>query len=524
MPKGYTRAMKAMRPLMLIVALALSCSSIWKAHAEETDPGLTAAVFLLKEATKPQRDASHNAMLLGLRQLEDPSLLPLFQGLRNSPYLSMRVHGQLGAAALSPQRRIDLTALAEIEDQRELVQILSAAIDDELIGNEAMATLLTWDGLALPLRQAIALRLMGAGGEVDTSPFKESLAVDLNPGLNAAKLLQYALAALLLAESGDDAGKAALDKLANVQNESINAIIGQTLDAAMRQGFASVGPLALTIAQDSNRDPSLRLLAIQSALRVQPPGAPQAWQAMFKNEESTAQRIRLAMIALDASEQAEPAMFDTLANNGQWIGHIADAGRAIANKRNDLGMAFEPLIATGQPLSIQWVVTYCQREQPVQGPALLELVIRHYNAGSKQHSGRMMQAAIDATTALCEHYPDQAKNKLAKIIEATTDATSKDALTLRQIVLMGVARARSSKIAPLAEAVAADQHNDFTADALRLFIRARHDAPLTSKEWERLSDIVQGVGQFDESMRLQLGWAYLKHKGQGKAAIAKALR
>lgn len=516
--------MNALRPLLLIVALLLSCVTGRETSAEQTDPGVVAAQSLLKQATQPQRDASHNAMLLLLRQLDDPALLPLFQGLSNSPYLSMRIHGRLGAAALSPQRRIDLATLAEIKDQRELVQVLSAAIDDELIDNKAMATLLTWDGLDLPLRQAIALRLLGNGGEVDTTPFKESLAVELNNELSAAKLLQFALGALLLAESGEQAGKDALNQLAGLRNASLNAVIGQALDAAMRQQFASIGPPALAIAKDADRDPALRLLAVQAALRVNHPGASQAWQAMFQSEDSSAQRIRLAMILLDASEQVDPSAFDTLDNNGQWIGHIEQAGRAIASKQDKLGEAFEPLIATGQPLSVHWVVTYCQRAQSAQGPALLDQVIRHHNAGPKHNRGRITQAAIAATSAFCEHYPEQAVQRLAKRLEATAGPADDDSLALRQIILMGIARARSSHIEPLAQAITPDQHNDFTTEALRLFIRARHGAALTDKEWDRISDIVQGVGQFDDAMRLQLGWAYLKHKGQGKAAIADALR
>lgn len=524
MPKDYTVAMMLPRRLMLMLAWVLTGSIGLALHADDADPGIDAGQFLLKQAVQPQGDGSHNAMLLGLRELEDPALLPLFQGLRNSPYLSMRVHGTLGAAALSPQRRLDLTDLAEIEDQRELVQILSAAIDDDLIDNPAMATLLTWDGLDLPLRQAIALRLMGAGGAVDTQPFKASLDVELATPLNAAKLLQYALAAMLLAESGDQGGQAALGQLPDVENESINAVIGQTLDAGMRQGFKSVGPLGLAIANDSQREPALRLLAIQSALRVGHPAAAQTWRAMFENEQSLAQRIRLAMIALDASEQVEPALFDTLANQGEWIGLIAAAGRAIAHGDDDLAKAFEPLIATGQPLSVQWVVTYCQRANPEQGPALLELVIRHHSAGPKQQRGRIIQLAIDAASVLSVQHPEQAAKRLLPLLTAEADGDEAAQLTTRRIVLMGIARARSGELGAMAKEIEPDGFKDVTTSALRLFIRARQGVALTDAEWNEVSEIAQGVGQFDITTRLQFAWAYLKHKGEADNAITQALK
>ena len=97
-------------------------------------------------------------------------------------------------------------------------------------------------------------------------------------------------------------------------------------------------------------------------------------------------------------------------------------------------------------------------------------------------------------------------------------------LQRRQIVLMGVARAQSKALKPLAESLKPDAFNDFTTEALRLFIRARHGAPLTDKAWQSVSDNVQGVGQFDPSMRMQLAWLYLKHKGVADKSVAQALR
>lgn len=524
MPKGYTNGMNRKLHAMIGLVVLLACFVGPDVSAQHADTGVEAAVNLLKDATSPQRGGSHSNLLLGLRQLEDPALLPLFQGLRGSPYLSMRIHGQLGSAALSPQRRIDLSALAEIEDQRELVQVLSAAIDDELIDNNGMATLLTWDGLDLPLHQAIALRLMAAGGKVDTKPFHESLAVDLNDELSASKLLQYALAGLLLAEAGDEAGQAALGRLDDLRGDNADAVIGQALDASMRQGFTAAGKLGLSIANDDKRNEPLRLLAIQSAMRLKAPGATEAWQAMFRSEENSVTRIRLAMIALDAAEQVEPAFFDTLADQGSMIAGIAKAGRAIAERQDDLGSAFNTPAFMGQPISVQWVASYCRRVEPEQGPDLLELVIQDHGRGLDHHRGRMIQASIDATAVLCELYPEAAEKRLIKLLTDNSADDNKQKLKQRQIILMGIANARSGKLKPLAQAIDPDQHNDFTTEALRLFIRSRHGASLTASEWRRASDIVQGVGQLGHTMRLQLGWAYLKHMGKTEQAIAEALR
>lgn len=509
-------------PRLVLILLASSLMPLG-VDAQQAEPGLAAAVSLLKQATKPQRDGSHNPMLLGLRRLEDPELLPLFRGLSQSPYLSMRVHGRLGSAALSPQRRIDLATVAEIDDQRELAQVLAAAIDDGLIDKKAMATLLTWQGLDLPLRQAIALRLVGMGEQVAIERFEPSLEIKLDDGVTANRLLQYAIASLIMAEQGDARGLASLNRLAQTKSDSYVAVLAQVFDAAMRYGFKSIGALAITIATDAEREYALRLLAVQCGMRLGTHGAARFWQSMFDNEQRIAQRIRLAMIALDSAVQHDPAVFDVLKNNGQWIGYIATAGRALASKNTNPSQAFEPLIATGQPLSVQWVVTYCQRDKPGHGPDLLEQVIRHHDAGPKQHRGKITHAAIDATAALCDTYPEQANKRLPLMLDTDSDDAGKQRQR-RQIILFGIARANGRGIKPLAESIQPDRFNDFTTEALRLTIRARHGATLTEKEWQRVSDIVQGVGQLEPVMRLQLAWAYLKHKKAATQAISHALR
>ena len=81
----------SLRTLLLIILIA-GCFTGNRSHAQATDPGLIAATNLLKDAVKPQADGSHNALLLGLREFEDPALLPLFNALSGSPYLLSLIH------------------------------------------------------------------------------------------------------------------------------------------------------------------------------------------------------------------------------------------------------------------------------------------------------------------------------------------------------------------------------------------------------------------------------------------------
>lgn len=524
---AYTKGMDRRPVLMLLMWAWLVLSGAGQAQAADSE-GFDAAVYLLRQTTQPYRDARHNTMLRGLRQLNDPALGDLFTALSNSEHAPQRVHGVLGLAEVSPERRVNLSTLAEIEDKQELVEVLSAAIDDKLIDKAGLATLLTWEGLDLRVKQAVALRLVGEGGTIDPEPFKASLDVELTPETGAGRLLQFALAGLLLAEAGDASGGRALEKLARLEGAQAEAVLAQVIDGGMRRGLKAAGPVGLQVAADSGRAVPLRLLAIQAALRLGADGAGPMWRAMYANEDEAARRVRLALIALDSAGQLDASAFDTLAgSDSELIRLIGEAGKAIAQERGDVPAAFAPLLAAGQPLVANWVSTYCRREEPGQGPELLEMVIRHHAAGNERSRARLAEAALTAAQTLCEVYPDEAGKRLPALLRASAkpgDGDKGEALQLRQLLLLGIVRANKVELKTLAEKIEPDDHDDFTTRTLRLLARARHGAALSRDEWSRVSDLVQGAGQTDLGLRVQLAWVYLKHQNRGRQAIAEALR
>lgn len=520
--------MKTLRLPLLCWTLLLLAPALLPGRAYADEAGYKAAAYQLRQTTQFYRDGRHNVMLRGLRQLEDKKLQPLFATLSNSKFAQQRVHGMLGLGEISPQRRIDLAALAEIEDTREVVEILSVAMDNDLVDNAGLATVMRWESLSLPVKQAVALRLLGDGGSVEPAQFTESLDVELNEDLAIGKMMQYALGGLVLAETGHASGASALSAIGKVNGQNADTVLAQVLDGAMRRELKSVRPLALTVAKDKKRNATLRLLAIQVALRLKAEGATATWQSMYQDEESPARRIRLAIIAMDAAKDVPASLFDTLASSDdELVRLIGQAGRAIASNSDNAADAFAPLLASGQPLITQWLPVFCLREEPKQGPALLEQVIRSHNKGEERNRGRMAEAAISATTVMCERYPEQAAKRLPALLDAAAGADASDnteALQLRQIILLGISRARGADLGPLTRLIATDKHNDFTTEALRLLVRARYDAPLTDVEWTRVSDLIQGVGQMDLGLRVQLAWLYLKHTGQADKAIAEAVK
>ncbi|MFN3167086.1 MAG: hypothetical protein ACE37H_08490 [Phycisphaeraceae bacterium] len=517
--------MRNPRLLIALAALLLGWTTL-PAPAQDED-GYNAAKYLLDQTTEPYRDGRHNTMLLSLRQLGDRDLLPLFNALSQSRFPAQRVHGVLGAAELSTDRRIDLAVLAEIENDRELVEVLSAAMDGEMIDKAGLATLLEWESLSPGVKQAIALRLLSKGGVIDPGKYRAPLGEVLSEETNTGALLQYALAALLLAEAGDAQGKAALEKLGKLQGASADAVLAQLFDGAMKHELKAAGPVALLVAKDSGRGASLRMLGVQTAMRLRAEGAGRHWQIMYANEQEPARRVRLALIAMDAAQAGETGPFEMLsASDDELLRHLGKAGRALANGEREPDRAFAPLLAMGQPLVNTWLVSYCGREKPAGYPALLEAVITAHHAGEARNRARLSEAAINAVQVLCEKAPDQATRRLAPLLANAVEPTGDHnaALAQRQIILVGAARAHGSDLKDFAKTIGTDKHNDMLTETFRLLLRARYGATLTNKEWTRVSDIVQGVGQVDLGLRVQLAWLYLEHMGKADQAIKDVLK
>jgi len=521
--------MQTRRMALLLFVAALASLSVRAVHAQADDPAYASSVYLLRQAVVPQPDGRHNAALRGLRQLEDPGLRPLFNALVNSPNAPQRVHGYLGLAELNANRQLDIAALAEIDVTRELVEVLSAAMDDGLINQAGMATLLQWQGLDLPVRQAIAIRLMGHGTAVDVQPFRVSLDLELTDQVASARMMQYALAALILAEQGDPAGAAAFDALTAYESPIAELVIGQLLDAAMRYGLRSAGPLAVRVAGDNTRSSSMQMLALQSALRLEAPGAAAMWRTTFDQQTDFARRIRLAIIAMDASTHVDPALFDVLlADEGEIVRQIGAAGQAIAQRQPDLLPAFAPLIESQYPSAMQWLIVFCRRERPAQAPALLMAIVnsamQEPPARSRNTTSPTQELASIAVQALCELHPEAAAELLAQAYNPLVAAGALGvAPRNRLIILLGMVRAHGVDLGPIVQALAVPQGAQLP-QPMQLLLMARYDQPMSDAMWQGVAAVVQGAGGFDPGLQIQFAWCYLKHRGLSDQAVEQVLR
>ena len=166
------------------------------------DDALDAAMYLLQKATAVNRSGTHHRLLKALRHLQDPTLAPLFTDLSQRDRPSLRVHGVLGLAELSANHQLDLQHLMEIDPPALQAELISSALDAELMSLDDCERVLQWKGIDRGVKLVLATRLVEAGRFEDVALLREAMRDDMP--------VRRAMAAALLVQMGDPAGRAVL--------------------------------------------------------------------------------------------------------------------------------------------------------------------------------------------------------------------------------------------------------------------------------------------------------------------------
>lgn len=511
------------RWLLLVVLWGLMPGT--SASAEDDPRAYDAAVYLLSQTTQPYRDGRHNQLLMGLRHLEDPALRPLYEALAASPHAPQRLHGRLALAEVSPAGRLDLAIAAEVEDPRELTELLGAAMDGGLLDTADLTQVIRWEAMDPAARLALAVRIVAGGGAVDEQVLRRSLLAE-DEAVNPSKLLSHGLAVLLFMERGD---LSAADRLGVIDRYDRplerDAVRAQLLEVAYRHGFSSLNEWALAIAQDGDAELPLRLAGLRAALSFaqQQPGdaAAAQWRAMFAATQDPAGRIRLALLALEAAHRADPALFEPLvAEEDTYLRLIGETGQAVAGRALDTRGPVLALVEHGHPLTVQWATWFAREHAaPADRGPILAAVAKGFAEGSARTRARRTGYAIDAAQSLAELDPDAFASLLLPLLDPGP-ATPRGELAPRHVVLLGLVRARGVDLTDLAARV--PEQADTDARDLALLLRVRWGQTLSAADWSRVSTVVAGASSLDPSLRIQLAWLYLRHLGRADEAVRAA--
>ena len=481
---------------------------------DDADDVMDAAVLLLSQSIVVDRRGRHNLLLKAIRHLSDPASRPLFEYLADSDHPGLKIHGILGLAESSPDKKVDLSLIAQIQDPMVQSTVITAAMDGDLLDHEQAKQLLGWDGLAQEVKVLVAIRLVRDGEFSDTALLREAMG-------NAKKLGGSALAALLLLELDDPAGleylRTVVDTSDDPQRDTVRVMLLQT---ALKNEFNRIAPWALDIAKEPGVDPILQLLALRTALRFGEPGAVAFWQRRYDQAgNSPASRIRLALTALYLAPWLEPDIFEVLKQDADpMLAAIGEAGLQIATGSPQAADSVAALLEFGHPMVNAWALSYASDQaSDVDSQVILLGLILAYEHSPQRGKARRLDEAVQAAQALYERDP-QAGVKLLRplLMDPSTDKL------LTQAILLGLIRTRSADALDVVDGIE-DQLNNIDALGLALLLRARSDQPMDGKQMADLSMIARGGSRLEDSLRIQAAWLYLKRTGQAQQALDRVL-
>lgn len=472
------------------------------AQPPSADDSLRSCVFLLKQAAAAQGGSRSGQLLRSLRSLKDPGLKPYFEVLAASADRRLQVHGLLGLAEI--ERRVDLGRLAAIKDPATLAQLLGAAMDAEILSDEQAQQLMAWQDLDDSVKLVVATQL------VANKKLSEPAA--LLRMLEAPRLAQRGLAAMLLAQTGSPQGLAELGKVDTAADRTRDEVRTMLLQTAIRMKYDSVGPWAVAVASDQRASANLRTLALQAAMQFGQMAGRTIWSQWLASEKDAAQRLRLAILGLQSAPWLKPGDFDGLATDADALfAEIGATGRLVAGGE-DPTAAISALVRRGHVLVNEWALGYAREHAtPPQAEAIHQALIEALDGPAHGQEGRLEQAVV-AVQELYEGQPATAAKLLRAILQ-----DEKRSVMLQRAVLLGLLRTKQPAANAVLEGV---QLTDPMSRGLALLVAAKAGQRMSAAQLEELSLIVRGAGPFEDSLRIQAGWLYTKQTGQVKTVLA----
>lgn len=478
------------------------------APSRAADDAVDAATFLLQKATAVNRSGTHHRLLRALRHLQDPTLAPLFADLSQRDRPSLRVHGVLGLAEISPSRRLDLRHLMEVDPPALQAELISSALDADLMSLADCRRVLQWKGVDLGVKLVLATRLVEAGRFEDPAMLRDAMRDD--------RLGRRAMAAALLVQMGDPEGVALLEEVSASDHPRRDLIEQTIFQMAFEHEMDRLSGWALDVARKRGATFKRRLGALRVALRFGEAGAGELWMRWYRESDDLVERMQLGMALLEVSSWVDPDLFDPMiSSDAQLLSQLGRAGRAVAvDDPRAVDVIYE-LVLMRHPLTNRWALQHAtRRARPDEGQViLLGMIQAAVDAEDERDRGRLLNGAADATQALFE-IDDEVATRLLRpyLLDERVDPE------VAQAILLGLVRTRSEAAGRLIADVPMMKHPD--AASLQVLLRAKHGLKLNDRQQRLLRNIVRGGGAMQDTLRVQAAWVMLKRMDRSEAAIA----
>ena len=494
-----------------LVILGGLCPAV--AGAQGQDQAQESALRQFEQTMLITRDGKSHNLMTALRHLKDPELKPYFEYIAGTPSPLHQIHGILGQAEISQDQTINLLSVAELKQAFVQGQIITAAMDSELVSDDQLSQLLEWPGLDIGVKMLILTNRPALINQGHVDVLEEALKSELPA--------RTGLAGLLLLQNADPRGLPELQKIDALSDANQrDPIRGELLRIALNREFDTVRDWAFAIANQTGVDPKLKSLALLAALRFGHPQAQTLWIQSYQNADNLVQKLDYAINALRVATFTQPGIYQFLAANGEidLIKKIGAAGASVSSNSADIADRIVELIDMQHALVNGWAIKYANKyASPENAQLILFSIIYAYPEAQPKNKLRRLEESVTAAQYLFELSPEMAYPFLRPLIEdPKTDPK------LLRAVLLGILRSRTPGGSAFVDGI--DSFGSGDGNALALVLKARNGVELSARELQDFAIIVRGGSDLQDSLRMQAAWLYLKYTGMNMADVMQSLK
>ncbi len=453
--------------------------------------------------------AVRDDLLNALRQLRDPKLKPLFAELAASKRPDFRRHGILGLAELDPEKRLNVLLVAKLETPSEQAAILRAAMVSDLVKPDQITEILAWPGLEPYVELVLRLRLLSTGQATDAARFRELAKAESAP--------TAVMARLCLAQTGDtEAALDAFTRLNELEPEPRAALMALTLEVIRNEKMDKAAPYITSFSAEAEPSFAFRAEVIRTLQVIAPDIGAAEWLKAYSSAQGLADRLKFALLAMDAAEQATPAMCDALeAGEGSGLLKLIGAAvRAVATKKPDPAPEFIALAAQNYRAATAWVLDRVAKLSDDQRVGVASaIIVQTEEARSRGES--VPDTVVGAAAAIAEVRP-------AALTPLLRRACERNDAVMSQALFAGMLRTGTAPAWAAGERFA---WSDPSVEALAELYdsRTRPDALSDAARRERLRKIGTGRGDLPDVFKVQAAWLALVAEGREREALARVL-
>ncbi len=505
-PRPAAHRSRVVRAIGVLFALVGGASCPLHAQYGRVDPYESAIRAL--QGPLSGADGEQHAAMVSLRELRDPTIRPLLEGLVRSDDWSLRVDSILGLAEITSEGKIDIALIERLPTEGDQETSIGAAIALNLLDRARVDTMLGWEDAPASQRLMLLCESRRLGGTPDLA------AVERLASSKTAEISGVATALLL--DLGHPNATAIAERvrseIAQLPPKTRAAAVALIAEAAARNHLKGAAPFAASLFSLPDLPSDARLRTLGSLLVLSPKDALPLLKSSIDADRSQTALMRHGAVMLASGVRAPKAEWDQLRNGDLLLEGIADAGTLLGEERD--ADAYAKLLELRHRIALRAAVDGSERLGESSERALGVASAKFFLA-EKRAAGPLVESLLRAIARLAKIAPEE----LRPLVEIDLES-DRDARGVQESALIALAAAGTKEATLVAEA--ARGRTTRVGDATIAVLAARTKSELTEGDREFLATVAGGGADVSPALRTQAAWLWLRHANRTEDAL-KAL-